>query len=120
TPSWQPALHETPSRLNREFSPQRPRVAVVGIGHDLRGDDGAGVAVARLLHLELGSDGPVQVVVGGHAPENQVGALRRLRPALVLLVDAADMGAAPGSVRWLDWHDTTGFSASTHTLPPHV
>jgi hydrogenase 3 maturation protease len=23
-------------------------------------------------------------------------------------------------VRWLDWRDTTGLSASTHTLPPYL
>ena len=30
------------------------------------------------------------------------------------------MGAEPGTVLWLDWRDTTGISASTHTLPPYM
>ncbi len=30
------------------------------------------------------------------------------------------MGEAPGTIRWLDWQETTGLSASTHTLPPYM
>lgn len=94
------------------------RVAVVGIGHELRGDDAAGVAVARrlqpLAHERL------LVVEGGHAPENQTGAIRRFSPDLVLLVDAAQMNETPGTVRWLGWEESVGLSASTHTLPPSI
>jgi len=94
-------------------------VAVVGIGQALNGDDGAGIAVAQALAARL-DDPRVLVVEAGAAPENQTGALRRFDPALVLFVDAADMGGAPGEVRLLDWQATTGLSASTHTLPLHV
>lgn len=94
------------------------RVAVVGIGHELRGDDAAGVALARALqpvaHERL------LVVEGGHAPENHTGPLRRFSPDLVLLVDAAQMNEAPGTVRWLAWEESVGLSASTHTLPPSM
>ena len=45
-----------------------PRVAVVGVGQRLRGDDGAGPAVAqRLAPL---ADAALLVVDAGHAPEN--------------------------------------------------
>jgi hydrogenase 3 maturation protease len=44
--------------------------------------------------------------------------LRRFQPHLVLLIDAAHLGEAPGSLAWVDWQDTSGLSASTHTLPP--
>lgn len=56
----------------------------------------------------------------GLAPENYTGPVRRFDPALVLLVDAAQMNEAPGTIRWLDWNDTEGLSASTHTLPPYM
>jgi hydrogenase maturation protease len=35
-------------------------------------------------------------------------------------VDAALMDLEPGQTGWLNWQDTTGFSASTHTLPLHL
>jgi hydrogenase 3 maturation protease len=95
----------------------QPRVAVVGIGHDLRGDDAAGVEVARALKPLLCSHENVLVVEGGLAPENQTGLLRRFQPDLILLVDAAQMNEAPGTIHWLPWQAVRGLSASTHTLP---
>jgi hydrogenase 3 maturation protease len=123
-PSWRSALDRTLNRLAerraRSATGQPLRVAVVGIGHELRGDDGAGVAVARFLQMRPAQERPFLVVDAGCAPENHVGPLRRFHPDLVLLVDAADMGEPAGAVRWLAWEETTGLSASTHTLPPHV
>lgn len=104
------ALHKYPLAFSR--------VAVVGIGHELRGDDAAGVAVAR--KLQPVAHERLLVVEGGHAPENQTGLLRRFSPDLVLLVDAAQMNEAPGTVRWLAWEESVGLSASTHTLPPYM
>lgn len=62
----------------------------------------------------------VLVIAAGAAPENHTGVLRRFAPDLVLLVDAAQLDEAPGRVRWLAWQETSGLSASTHTLPPHL
>lgn len=96
------------------------RVAVLGIGNELAGDDAVGVRIARELGSRL-RPGPDRVVFdGGSAPENFTGPIRRFRPDLVLLVDAAHVSAEPGTVAWIDWHDSDGLSASTHTLPPSV
>lgn len=97
-----------------------PRVAVVGIGHELRGDDAAGVMVARALMPLLAGRAHGLVLDGGAAPENHTGLLRRFAPDLVLLVDAAQMDEPPGTVRWLAWQEASGLSASTHTMPPYV
>jgi hydrogenase 3 maturation protease len=124
TLSWEGLLNQALSSLQR---PDRPtRIAIVGIGQELRGDDAAGVAVARALSRQraLGCPSTVSdrflIIDAGAAPENQTGPLRRFAPDLVLLIDAAQMDEAPGAVRWLDWQDTSGLSASTHTLPPYV
>lgn len=94
-------------------------MAVVGVGHEWRGDDAAGLAVARALQPPAEGDGraPWLAIEAGPAPENCTGPLRRFGPDLVLLVDAARMGEPPGTVRWLDWRAAGGFGASTHTLP---
>jgi hydrogenase maturation protease len=60
------------------------------------------------------------VVNGGSAPENCTGLLRRFNPDLVILVDAAHLDDAPGTVQWLPCDMTLGFSASTHILPLHL
>jgi len=97
-------------------------VAIVGIGNELNGDDAAGVWVARKLQEVIGrvADSPVLIVEAGTAPENVTGALRKFAPALVLLIDAAQLNEPPGTIGWLDWRETTGISAVTHGLPLHV
>jgi hydrogenase 3 maturation protease len=118
--SWNAHLSQTLSRLASSASPGPLRVAVVGVGQSMRGDDGAGSEIARRLQARLQGASVVLVLDGGCAPENQTGPLRRHRPALVILVDAAQMGAAPGTLAWLAWEETRGMTASTHTLPLHI
>jgi hydrogenase 3 maturation protease len=96
------------------------RIAVVGMGHELRGDDAAGVAVARILRSALGDSEHLLVIDAGAAPENHTGPLRRFQPDVVLFVDAAQMDEAPGTIRWLSWHEAEGLGAFTHTLSPRV
>jgi hydrogenase 3 maturation protease len=114
-PSWPEVLEHTIERLRGVDRPAR--VAIVGIGHELCGDDAAGVVAARALRrLGLAAE-HLLVIDAGPAPENSTGPLRRFAPDLVLLIDAAQMGAPPGAVRWVDWRAASGLSASTHTLP---
>lgn len=53
----------------------------------------------------------------GQVPENAISILRRFTPDLVVLFDAADFSGKPGEIRWIDPFSTSGFSASSHTLP---
>ena len=46
-----------------------------------------------------------------------MGVLRRFKPDLIVLFDAADFGGFPGEARWIDPLNTSGFSASSHSLP---
>jgi hydrogenase 3 maturation protease len=112
---WQEKLHQTLKRLRKNGAV--PRVALVGMGHTLYGDDGAGILLTQLLRpLEHRMD-HLLVVNGGSAPENCTGLLRRFMPDIVILVDAAQLDEAPGTIQWLPCEMSAGFSASTHTLP---
>ncbi len=115
TPSWQAWL--APLRPRPGSDPVR--VALVGIGNELNGDDAAGLLVARLLsRRECAGDAPhLLVVEGGSAPENCTAALRRFAPQVVILVDAAWMDMEPGQVSLIPWETASGLSASTHSLP---
>jgi len=97
-----------------------PRIAFLGIGNELNGDDAAGVEVVSRLRSVFITGTNILVLDGGTAPENFTGPMRRFMPQLVILVDCADMGKEPGSVAWLEVDELEGFSASTHTLPPTV
>ncbi len=106
------------SRLQK--SELSSRLAIVGIGNELNGDDALGPLVVKALkkRQKQGSDqSPVLLIDAGPSPESFSGQLRQFHPGLVILVDAARMGEAPGEIRWLPWEDAQGLSASTHTLP---
>ena len=116
--SWQESLRANLKRLQK---PEQPfRLAVLGVGHELYGDDAVGVWLAGQLLAQAGGNSRLLAVEAGPAPENFTGLLRRFAPDVVLLVDAALMNLEPGGIGWLNWRDSTGFSASTHTLPLHI
>ena len=116
--SWQETLLSDLHHLKKPDRP--PRLAVLGVGHDLYGDDAVGVWLASRLKETFPASESLLAVPAGPAPENFTGTLRRYGPDLVLMVDAALMDLEPGGTGWLNWQDTTGFSASTHTLPLHL
>jgi len=104
--------------LKKKSTADRPvRLAVMGIGHELCGDDAVGLQVARMLHDAVGDNPQMLIIEAGPAPENFTGLLRRFKPDQVWLVDAALFDALPGEVRCLPWEEVEGMSASTHTLP---
>ncbi len=86
----------------------------------MRGDDAAGLLVARDLNLRFQNLSGGMIIEAGPAPESFTGPLRRFNPGFILLIDAAQMGEPPGAVRWLNLDELGGVSASTHTLPLSV
>ena len=98
---------------------EHPRIAIVGIGNAFRSDDAAGVLVAhKLIRADSVQNlDTVLVMDAGHAPEYSTGELRRFAPDVVILIDAADMGETPGTIRWIEMDDLDGMSASTHSMP---
>lgn len=89
---------------------------VVGIGNPDRGDDGAGLAVARLLRASLPDAAWVT------ESDGEVGALVETlgRERRVIVVDASHGGIRPGSVRRFEAHrgplPAAVGGASTHAL----
>jgi hydrogenase 3 maturation protease len=93
------------------------RIAVVGVGNELNGDDAAGNQVAAKLMALSGFPEHFLPINAGSIPENASGVLRRFHPDMVILVDAADFGGEVGEVKWLEAEQIGGMSASSHTLP---
>lgn len=89
---------------------------VLTVGNSMMGDDGAGPMLAALLE-----DKPVEgwvVIDGGSTPENVVHEVRALKPARVLIVDAAEMELPAGEIRLIDpGMIAEMFLMSTHNLP---
>jgi hydrogenase 3 maturation protease len=99
------------------------RVAILGVGSDLRGDDVAGLQVVQKLEKVIGDrdcSNRVRIFHGGTAPENFTGEIRRFEPSHLVVVDAAGMGKPPGTVAILETDQIEGVSFSTHQMPLKV
>ena len=88
------------------------RAAVVGVGNRLRGDDGAGAIVAERLQGRLA--GPV--LDAETVPENYLGVLIDAQVEVVLFVDAADHGGAPGTWCLAPAADLAASTVTTHAM----
>ncbi len=118
-PSWKDSLSQRLNLLNDNNRIDSPRVCLVGVGSDLRGDDSAGLMVARALQADKRFAGVPQLLVleGGPAPENHTGKLRVFKPELIIFIDAAQMDEPPGTIQWIPLESIDGMSASSHSLP---
>jgi hydrogenase 3 maturation protease len=102
---------------------------VLGIGNRLGGDDAAGTCVVDILNpaLRTLSAGqhktkallPTEIMAidVGTAPESYTSVIRRHRPGLLILIDAADMGLPPGVIRAITPERISILSFSTHNIP---
>lgn len=104
-------------RLRRRLKGAK-RVAVVGVGDELNVHDRLGMLAAKEVEgLHLSN---VRVFLAGTVPESVTGPIRRYRPHAILLLDAADMGARPGTVAVVDPQEIRASLLSTHALPLSV
>lgn len=100
----------------------RGRVTVVGIGNPLRGDDGVGCRVAELL-IEGRRTGAralrngVAVLNVEDVLENYLGDVAAAHPDVVLMVDAADVGGAPGDAALVEESALKDAPCATHRTP---
>ncbi len=89
------------------------KIVVVGVGNPLRGDDAAGCLVAQALD---GAPG-LTVISAEEVPESYLGPITAARPDVVVLVDAVELDAAPGSAALLEMEDLASREISTHRAP---
>ncbi|HIJ07282.1 MAG: Hydrogenase maturation protease [Methanomicrobiales archaeon 53_19] len=108
---------------------------LLGVGNTLLSDDGVGCFIAdrfdRFPSDNLSSDSfssggwrafgwrafGWRAFHGGTAPENFTAPIRRLEPEILVIVDAADMGLPPGSIRIIPPDQIDDTSIGTHMLP---
>lgn len=97
---------------------QAKRIAILGIGSELRGDDAAGMLVAKSIRESCRDmDERFKVFLGATAPENLTAEIKRFNPTHLVIVDSADMGMAASTIMLINPAEAGGFSFSTHRLP---
>jgi len=92
------------------------KTILVGIGNALKGDDGAGSLVCQQLEGKV----CLELIDAGTVPENYIQPIIKKAPENLLIVDAIDFGANPGSVKVFKSQQLNGLAISTHRLSPCV
>ena len=85
---------------------------LLGMGNELNGDDGVGCYIAKRFKKRgwLAIDCST-------VPENYIGVVKRTKPELLVIVDAAYMNLPAGSIRRLKKEHASSTFWSTHTAP---
>jgi hydrogenase 3 maturation protease len=92
------------------------RTVFVGIGNELRSDDGIGPLVIERLRDRV----DCTCINAGQVPENSFGAIVKEQPDTVVIIDAVQLFMKPGSYQLLKEEDILKTGFSTHTLSPAV
>ena len=92
------------------------QISILGFGNRYWRDDGAGSHIAEALKTVAG----LNAVDGGSVPENHLEAVIRNKPDTILLIDAADFGAAPGEARLFSPDELALTGLSTHAGSPRM
>ncbi len=95
------------------------KLAIVGIGNIIRGDDGLGPKLIEILKARGGLPG-VSLFDCGTAPENYIFPILSTSCDTLMLVDAADIGKEPGAVEIFDLDKISRVSFSTHNPSPRL
>jgi hydrogenase 3 maturation protease len=86
------------------------RLAILGVGNPLRGDDGAGPTLVERWQGKVAAT----LIDAADVPENYLGVVGAARPEVVLIVDAVELGAAPGDVALIEVGQLAGAGVTTH------
>ena len=91
------------------------QIVFVGLGNEARGDDAAGLFF--LNELENCAEFKDSAFIEARTnPENHLEQIIKHEPGLVVFIDAAHMGAAPGEMAWIDESRLDAARISTHAF----
>jgi hydrogenase 3 maturation protease len=90
---------------------QGKKVLILGVGNRLRGDDVVGSILAERLGKKLN----IPIIDAADVPENYLGPIEASGADLVIVLDAADLGASPGDLSLVEREQLKEIGISTHT-----
>jgi len=99
--------------MNNVFKNLKKPILIVGIGNPLMGDDGAGAYLVDLMTAQKKRTASINTL---EVPENYMGPMVKSGAATILLVDAADMGEKPGTVKLYPSDKIEETGVSTHSI----
>lgn len=104
------------SQLN-SFLDGFEKLIVLGVGNELKCDDGVGPYIIKNLKEENIEDGKRLLFINAETvPENFTGKIRKEKPTHLIIVDACLMDCEPGDMKIVNKHDFANIGISTHSM----
>ncbi|MBN1393228.1 MAG: hydrogenase 3 maturation endopeptidase HyCI [Sedimentisphaerales bacterium] len=93
------------------------KTVIVGIGNTLKADDGVGPLVCQQLR---NAKSCAELIDAGTVPENYIQRIIKKTPQNLLIIDAIDFHASPGTIDIFKPEQLNSIVVSTHTLSPRL
>lgn len=101
-----------PENLKKLLSLNDKRILFVGIGNQLKKDDGVGVYISsNIKNTPKVSGLTVEVSI-----ENYIGKINSLDPDILVLIDCVDMGCTPGTNKLISISQIHDLTFNTHNI----
>ncbi len=92
------------------------KVAILGIGNDMKADDGIGLLAAEKFEKTIKNDHET-MLLNTNVPENFIGPIEKFAPDILMIFDAAQFEGAYGDIKVIESEEIIDFSISTHNTP---
>ena len=93
------------------------KLIVLGVGNELKCDDGVGPYIIKKLKEEkIENKKNLLFIDAQTVPENFTGKIRKENPSHLIIVDACLMGGQPGDIKIVDKYDFANIGISTHSM----
>ena len=101
----------------RDFLTDYEKLIILGVGNEIKCDDGVGPYIIKKLQAEDIEDMDKLLFINAETvPENFTGKLRKENPSHIIIIDACLMGGEPGDVKIVDKYDFANIGISTHSM----
>ena len=103
------------SQLNN-FLSDCEKLIVLGVGNELKSDDGIGPFIIKKLKQENIENKNLLFIDGKTVPENFTGKIRKEKPTHLIIVDACLMDLQPGEMQIVNKYEFANIGISTHSM----
>lgn len=88
----------------------------MGVGNELKSDDGVGPFVVKKLKEQNIENDNLLFIDAKTVPENFTGKIRKENPTHLIIVDACLMDLNPGDIKIVEKHEFANIGISTHSM----
>ncbi|MDO5810572.1 MAG: hydrogenase maturation peptidase HycI [Methanobrevibacter sp.] len=99
-----------------DFLKDCEKLIVLGVGNELKSDDGIGPFIIKKLQFENIENKKLILIDGQTVPENFTGKIRKEKPTHLIIIDACLMNSNPGDMQIVDRYDFASIGISTHSM----